>query len=108
MGIFGWLAGVLIAAAIAGVVISVIVLTLSYVLDWFGQQESLSTYDANILAITVKQELDNGNVQIIQGVLNRRQNKLETSRKINASRLDGELAERHRYDDVVVYDYYEY
>ena len=83
-------------------------LTLSTVLDWFRQNNTLSTYNANLVAVTINKGLKNGKYTIVQGVFNKHTNSMAESRTIETSRLDEDLVRRHRTQDVVLYEYYEY
>jgi hypothetical protein len=93
---------------VVGAVIYVAYLTLSTVLQWFSQNNTLSTYNSNLVAATINKGLKNGKYTVVQGVFNKRTNSIVEGRTIETTQLDSTLAQRHRAHDVVLYDYYEY
>ena len=108
MGLIELIIGALVGAVIAGVAAAIVisVLKLQDVLDWFYQQDSLSTGDTDLLAITIKKEIEDDNVTIVQGVFNKRTQTLIDGRTIKTNQLDDELEARHRYHKVVQYSIY--
>lgn len=98
---------ILAAIAVLGI-IWVAVLTYPIILEWFQEPHvrDLVEEDANELAFTLKRELSAGNVTVVQGVFNRRTDKvhLEASRNIRAAAIDEELTDLHRGKALVVYN----
>lgn len=110
MSLLEWIITAIVGAAITAAVATVVIalLTLNDVLNWFSQRKSLAVGDKDLMAVTIKKAMDNGNVNVVQGVFSKNQKKLVESRSIQAKELDPQLAARHRYHDVVEYASYEY
>ncbi|SRR5258708_3146043 len=94
-----------IAVITGGVAIaSIVILTIDEILKWFKSYRNLALTDINIVGTTIKEAMHNGNYIIVQGVFNKRSQKMVASRKIEAKQLDSELMRRHSSERVVIYD----
>jgi hypothetical protein len=107
-----WLIKSLVVGAVAAGAVSAVVyiasLTLPIVLDWFRQNNKLSTHNSNLIGATIQKSLRDGKYTIIQGVFDKRVKTIVEGRTIETNQLDTELARRHRYQDIVLYQSYEY
>lgn len=82
-------------------VLSVVLLTLTEIYDWFRVHTTLIKADKDHCAITIKQSLESGQYRVVQGVLNRRTQTLAAQRIIDANELDTELQRMHRHHQTV-------
>ena len=80
------------AAAVVGTVIYLAYLTISVVLQWFSQNDTLSTYNSNLVAATINKGLQNGKYTVVQGVFNKRTNSIVEGRTIETAQIDSTLA----------------
>ncbi len=109
--IIGIIKAVIGGAAVAGTIGTVVYitrLTLQRILSWFSANTKLSIYSSNLVAATIKNGIKNGRYIIIQGVFDKKAKTMLESRTIEADQLDEELSRRHRYQDTVIYESYEY
>lgn len=97
-----------VAAGVVTAAVYIAYLTISDILSWFSQNSKLSAYDSNLVGATIQKGLRDGKYTIIQGVFDKRAKTMVESRTIETNQLDSELARRHRYEDVVLYESYEY
>jgi hypothetical protein len=101
----------LILAAIVGIAAAAVVIawiTLEEVLKWFHPYKSQIVNNPDLLAVSIKQAINNGDTNLIQGVFSRSQGQLLAAHSTQAKRLDSQLEARHRYNEVVVYAPYEF
>lgn len=88
--------------AVAAAVYTVVVLLLSAVIDWFiGEQDLI---DDDSLRFTIKQNLEEGTVRVVQGIFDTSTDQVKKYRPIKAERLDEELTDYHEDDELVVYN----
>ncbi|GIM91711.1 hypothetical protein [Paractinoplanes toevensis] len=94
-----------ILAAVAAVT-AVIVAIIYYdeVIDWFRNRNSLKESDRDAVGITVKQRLEDGNYNLVQGIFNKREDRLMDARVVKTKAFDEKLENLHRYDDLVIYE----
>jgi len=101
--IAGFVGGLLIGSLIA-----VAFLAYEEIIDWFDEYLDTIHSSKNNLAFTIKDELENGNYQIVQGIFNQRTGDMIESREIEAEEIDEELLEVHEeYEDedgIVLYE----
>ena len=102
----------LVAAFIGGLVIGSLIvafLTLEELMDWFEQNFNLLRKNKNNIAFTIRDTLENGNYQVVQGIFNNRTSEIVEERTIEAEEIDEELEKIHdKYEDkdhVVIYDF---
>lgn len=102
--IAGFVGGLLIGSLIA-----VAFLAYEEIIDWFDERLDTIHSSKNNLALTIKDELENGNYQIVQGIFNNKTGNWIESREIEAEEIDEELLDIHEeYEDedgIVVYEF---
>jgi ribosome-associated protein YbcJ (S4-like RNA binding protein) len=93
--------GILAVIAVA-VVVELVILTVEWLTESFN---SLKTGDVDEIGFTVKNALENGQVEVIQGVFNKRTEEVVNDKvvKINTDQLDPQLEMAHRDNAVVLY-----
>jgi len=92
--------------AAAGITTAIIlaILNWSRIVDWFKGRKSLKQQDKDNIAFTIKQEMANGNFEVVQGIFNEETEELLDGEKYEAEELDAELAKHHRNGPLVVYN----
>lgn len=83
------------------VIITLLLVSLAAIVDWFLGISN--TIDEEDLAFTLKQDLNNGEFTIVQGLFDQSTGKVETARRINGKQLDPKLAQAHNRDRLVLY-----
>jgi hypothetical protein len=93
--------GILAVIAVA-VVVELVMLTVEWLTESFN---SLKTGDVDEIGFTVKNALENGQVEVIQGVFNKRTEEVVNDKvvKIKTDELDPQLEMAHRDNAVVLY-----
>jgi hypothetical protein len=89
-----------IAAAHIASAIYIVYLVFGEIIDWFRSHRKVNR---DQLCFTLQERISSGDYKTVQGVLNKSTNKLDKVRQIESSRIDDELADYHRFDDLVVY-----
>ncbi|GGL14658.1 hypothetical protein Sme01_18510 [Sphaerisporangium melleum] len=82
--------------------VTFVVLVMAEILDWFLKFEQ--ELDDATLAFTVRQQLDNGEYTVYQGLFDAAGNEVRKARKISAKRLDERLRELHNRDELAIYE----
>ena len=101
-----------IAGFVGGLIVSSLVtlalLTLQEIMDWFSQHFDVLHRNKDNLAFTIRDKLKNGNYQVVQGIFNDRTGDVIEERTIEAEKIDEDLRQIHNeYEDencVVIYE----
>jgi len=88
------------AVMVVEVVVRLAILTCAIVIDWFRSPQNQMT--RSDIAFTLKNELQ-GEFAVVQGIFDTSNGIVKSSRQINASRVDGEMAQLHRDTNLVIY-----
>ena len=98
-----------VGGLIIGSLVTVAFLTLQEIMDWFSQHFNVLQKNKDNLAFSIRDKLDNGNYQIVQGIFNDRTGDVIEERNIETEEIDRELEQTHNeYEDeygVVVYEF---
>lgn len=96
---------IIFAAVAALAVVTIALLTFADILAWFQTEERqrLSQSDAENIAFTVLQSIEEKKCKVIQGVLSKRTGNVVEGRVIEAQKIDEELARIHAEEEVVIY-----
>ncbi|EDL59249.1 hypothetical protein [Gimesia maris] len=99
---FWSLVGTLITGAIiAGIVVTV--LSIDSIVDWFREQLGHRQV-SDRLAVTILQNLEHGNYQVVQGVFNTSTQEYESQRTVNSSEVDQQFLSAHNEDGLAVWN----
>lgn len=102
--IAGFVGGLIIASLLA-----VAFLTLQEIMNWFSQHYNILHKNKDNVAFTIKDKLENGNYQVVQGIFNDRTGNVIEERTIETEAIDEELKQIHdEYEDedcIVVYEF---
>lgn len=93
-----------IALKLVALVIALMIITYQVIIEWFQENEELVDSDADNIAVTVRDLFETGNYALVQGVFNTRNNKVVAGRKLQASKVDDQVASLHREKVLVVYN----
>jgi hypothetical protein len=97
------LIGLIVAAAIGFGILSLIILTFLEVTGWFLGRNDLYYSDADHIAFTLQQKLSSGQYETVQGIFNKRTNKMADGRKIRSQDYDEQLKEKHKKETLVLW-----
>jgi len=89
-----------LAAAVTAIVL--ILLNWERIVSWFQNREELLESDKDNIAVGIKQALAEGRVTYVQGIFNKRTEKLVDVEKYNAEKLDKKTAEYHKKEDMII------
>ena len=95
------LAIILTTAALLTAIV-LIVLNWSKIVSWFQKHEELLEEDKDNIAVGVKQAMADGKVTYVQGIFNKRTNKLGEATKYEAKELDQETLKKHKGNDLII------
>ena len=98
------LISLILAAAAALAVLAIVVLTFAEVVSWFTQRNDIYEQDEDHIAFTLKQKLDAGEFETVQGIFNKRTSKMAEARKVKSSKYDSKLNEKHKKSELVIWE----
>lgn len=98
------LIGLILAAAVGLGILSLIILTFLEVTSWFFGRNDLYYTDADHIAFTLQQKLGSGQYETVQGIFNKRTNKMADGRKVRSDDYDEQLKEKHRKTELVLWE----
>ena len=93
---------IILAAAALITAIVLVVLNWERIVSWFKGHEELLESDKDNIAVAIKQAMDDGNVTYVQGIFNKRTNKLGEAAKYEAEELDQETLNKHKGKDLII------
>jgi len=96
------LAGLATAGVATAIIIAI--LTIAEIFDWFRSRNAITEADAEVLRVTIAEQLATGKYRVVQGLFDKRNNSMVDHRVVEANELDDSLAELHRNNQVVVYE----
>jgi len=89
-----------LAAAITAIIL--VILNWDRIVDWFQNRKELLESDKDNIAVGIKQAMADGKVTYVQGIFNKRTEKLVDVEKYEAEELDETTAEYHKRDDLII------
>jgi hypothetical protein len=95
----------IILLAVAGLAVVVLaVLNYERIIDWFLKRKKLKESDKENIAFTLQEKLENGNFKTIEGIFNKRDNKVLEAEVTEAKEIDEKLAKLHNKEgELVIY-----
>ena len=97
--LFGLLAG---GAAIV-VVTYVVTRYWDHIISWFQDHAEIVNADANNIAFTLKEKMASGECAFVQGIFNKKSEKVEDARRIKSEQVDEELRNIHQAKTLAIY-----
>lgn len=98
-----------VGGLIIGSLLAVAFLTLQEIMNWFSQHYNILHKNKDNVAFTIKDKLENGNYQVVQGIFNDRTGNVIEEKTIETEAIDEELKKIHdEYEDkdcIVVYEF---
>lgn len=94
--------GTLIAGAILASIV-VAVLSIDSIVDWFREQLGFS-HTNDRLAVTVLQNLKQGDFKVVQGIFNTSTGEYESQRLVEASQVDQRFLAAHDSNGIAVWE----
>jgi hypothetical protein len=80
-----------------------ILLKLSNIADWFRGRQQLKQKDKDLIAFSIKQAMENGDVQVVQGFFNTATDDIPDGVKNQAEEIDDELENVHNGKTLAIY-----
>jgi hypothetical protein len=94
-----------IAAAVVGLVAIVVPLLIwKDIVDWFRGKRKIKEADKANIAFSLKNSLENGNYEVVQGIFNPNSEELLDGQKFQAENLDEQLVAAHKDKELVLYE----
>ncbi|MEU9890112.1 hypothetical protein [Sphaerisporangium sp. NPDC051011] len=91
-----------LAVIVFEAIVTFVVLAMAEILDWFLKFEQ--ELDETTLPFTIRNQLENGEYTVYQGLFDATRNEVRKARKIGAKRLDDRLRELHSRDELAIYE----
>jgi len=95
---------IILELAVLLAVIIIAILNWDRIIDWFQGRTELKQSDKDNIAFTLQQKLKNGKYKTIEGIFNKRTNKLPDGVVYESKEIDEKLAEAHRKEELVIYE----
>ncbi|MDR2798838.1 MAG: hypothetical protein LBB80_10900 [Treponema sp.] len=105
--------GLLIAAVVgiaigAMVAVAVIFLNREKISQFFEKlknkhQQELSSQEKDAIGFTMSKAINDPNTPIVEGIFNKKENKVVGGYKISAQNVSSDIARKHRNSEVVIY-----
>ncbi len=93
-----------IATLVRIVVETIIRLSLDIIINWFQNREKLKISDNDNIAFTIQEKVKNKEYKTVQGIFNKRTNEVVDAQEIRSNRLDRQIKELHRDNELVIYE----
>lgn len=97
------LLGALAVGLAVGAVVTLIMVTIEHVRNWFRERRAKSI-NLGKVPFTLKEEMDAGRVKIVAGFFDQSTGETTETQVYDAEKMDSELTDLHRHDKVVVYN----
>ena len=95
----------IILAAVAGFGIAYLVFFgWDDLIHWFQARHNLKTGDRDNIAFTLQQKLKDGKFKTVQGIFNKRTEKVADARVVQSDDISSEQKQHHRKTELVVYE----
>jgi len=98
----------LILSALAGfaIVTIVIVILLKWddIVNWFRSRQTLKESDKANIAFTLQERLKNGDYKTIEGIFNKRTEKILDAKQVQSKNIDDKLKKAHQDKELVLYE----
>ena len=98
------LIGLILMAAVVLEVIFIVILAFLDVTAWFYDNSYIYQRDADNIAVTLQRKLAAGEYETVQGIFNKRENRMAAGRKVRSEGYDEKLADKHRNTELVVWE----
>jgi hypothetical protein len=92
----------ILAAAAALAVIILVILNWDRIIDWFHGREKLVQSDKDNIAVVIKQHMDDGKYNTVQGIFNKRTNELLDGAKYKTEELDEKTIENFGDKEMII------
>jgi hypothetical protein len=88
----------------AGAAVAIVTLTIGFLIDWFRDRAAQVNSDPDMVAVTVADALDSGNVSYIQGIFDTENSKFTEARRIKAKNVDSDVQRAHARHKVAIWE----
>ncbi len=96
---------IILACKVIAVIIALLIITYQSIIDWFQEQEieELVQSDMDYIPFTFMEHFETGNYSLVQGVFNKRTEKVVEGRKLQSKHVDNQVAALHRDKVLAIY-----
>jgi hypothetical protein len=96
---------IVIGAAVAGLVaIIVAIIKFAKIKAWLRARQNLTQEDKDVIAFTIKKNLEDGNYEVVKGFFNTSTDELLDGEKEQSRKIDDELEQVHNGKELVLYE----
>jgi hypothetical protein len=74
-----------------------------HIISWFQDRAEVVNADANNIAFTLKEKMNSGECAFVQGIFNKKSEKVEDVRRIKSEQVDEELHNIHQAKTLAIY-----
>jgi predicted dinucleotide-binding enzyme len=92
----------LAVAALAAIVVAII--KFAKIKAWLRERQNLKQEDKDVIAFTIKKNLDDGNYEVVKGFFNTSTDELLDGEKEQSKKIDDELEQIHNGKELVLYE----
>jgi hypothetical protein len=93
-----------LAALGAVTLVTVGILTIGFLIDWFRDRAAQVTDDPDKVAVTVADALESGNVSYVQGIFDKEKSTFTEARRIKADGVDSDVQRAHVRHKVAIWE----
>ena len=101
MSFWGFVGTLIAGAILASIVVAV--LNIDSIVDWFREQLG-HRHMSNRLAVTVLQNLQQGDYKVVQGIFNASTGEYESQRLVEANQIDRNFLAAHNEQGIAVWE----
>ena len=102
------LIAILLSAAAVFAIITISVLYWNNIVKWFeswnNNPNNLAETDRDDVGFTIIDKIKKGEYKTVQGVFNKRTNKVKDGRVVKSEKIDEHLSKTHGSEDLVIYE----
>jgi hypothetical protein len=95
---------ILAATAILAVTAVVAIVYWDDIVGWFKDRNSIKEADKANIAFTIRDKINNNEFTLVQGIFNKRTEKVVEGRKMKTKSLDSKMDQVHKDNDLVIYE----
>jgi hypothetical protein len=93
----------ILAIAATLVAVTIALLTIGAIVDWFRSRNDILESDKDKVAVTIQEALQSGNYRTVQAIYDRDTDTVVDIRKVDAKSVDEKVRAAHQDSDLVVW-----
>lgn len=84
--------------------VTITIVTYNFIVNWFRKREKIKNADKDNIAFTIQEKMQNKQYKTVQGIFNKRTNEVVDAQEIRSDKVDEQMEENHRGNELVVYE----